>query len=391
MGGYAGDRGIFVLRWAETEIDGVRGAAPGRLSVGAQWRWLGEALRIDGPAGLLVLGDMIGAGLGGAALRARAAQKVRRILGRGGIVAPGVPTAWRDAADVAGDAGGAGFTVTDGRRSYALGLTAVSGGGWLVLCTGAIPPAGTDLHVVACHCGEEAPGAAIDADHEARSGDRRRRIPAAGARLDAIDGASAGGVICFTPGTRIATPDGPRAIETIRPGDRISTRDDGAQQVLWTGARRMSGARLYALPHLRPVRIRAGAMGEARPEGDLIVSPQHRMLVKGAQAQALFSHDEVLVAAADLIDDRMVVTETALREVTYVHLMTGRHQIVWANGLETESFHPANACLDMIAPDQRAALLSAVPGLDADPGRYGGFARRNLSSAEAAILRHGAT
>jgi len=389
MGSEAGVQGIFVLRWAETEIDGVRGAAPGRLCAGAQWRWQGEALQINGRAGLLVLEEMIGAGVDAAALRARAAQKVRRILGRGGIVAPGAPVAWGDAADVASDAGGAGFSVTDGRRSFALGLTAVAGGGWLVLCAGAVPPAGKDLHVVACHCGEDAPGAAIGTDHEARSGDRQRRAPVAGARHDAIDGASAGGVICFTPGTRIATPDGPRAIETICPGDRISTRDDGAQQVLWTGARRMSGARLYALPHLRPVRIRAGAMGEARPEGDLIVSPQHRMLVRGAQARALFNHDEVLVAAADLIDDRTVVTETALREVTYVHLMTGRHQIVWANGLETESFHPANACLDMIAPDQRAALLSAVPGLDADPGRYGGFARRNLSSAEAAILRHG--
>ena len=43
----------------------------------------------------------------------------------------------------------------------------------------------------------------------------------------------------------------------------------------------MTGARLYAMPHLRPIRFRAGALGQGRPEDDLLVSPQHRMLVQG--------------------------------------------------------------------------------------------------------------
>lgn len=377
MGNEAGRRGTFVLAWGQTEIDGVPGAPPSMLYAGAQWRWWGGAVRIAGEAGLLLLDEAIGEPIGGAALRARASLKAGRLLARAGLGAVSAARTGRAGGDDDGESG-SGFTVTDGRRSYTVGMSPAAKTGWLALFAGDVPPTGVDLHVVECRCGETGRGAVP----VLRGAENPR--PTTG------EGAVAAGVICFTPGTRIATPDGARAIELIRPGDRISTKDDGAQEVLWTGARRMSGARLYALPHLRPVRIRAGAMGEARPEGDLIVSPQHRMLVTGAQARALFNHDEVLVAAHDLIDERTILTETALSEVTYVHLMTARHQIVWANGLETESFHPANTDLDLIAPDQRAALLSVVPGLDADPLRYGGHARRNLSAPEAAILRHGA-
>lgn len=382
MSNDAGRGGTFVLPWEQTEIDGVRGAAPATLGVGAQWRWWGEALRVDGAAGPLVLGDRLDGAVGTQALRERAARSVRRLLGRAGLQAR---ASSREEAEE-DEPPRLGFTVTDARHRYGVGVTAAAGGGWLVVFGGAVPPAGVDLHVIECGCGDLTGAAAAWPD---------RASARASAPAMAVDGGTdpariAAGVICFTPGTRISTPEGARPIEMVRPGDRISTKDDGAQEVLWAGARRMSGARLYALPHLRPVRIRAGAMGEARPEGDLIVSPQHRMLVTGAQARALFNHDEVLVAASDLIDGTTILTETALREVTYIHLMTARHQIVWANGLETESFHPANTDLDLIAPDQRAALLAVVPGLDADPFRYGGHARRNLSASEAAILRHGA-
>ncbi|OIQ64143.1 hypothetical protein GALL_543080 [mine drainage metagenome] len=62
--------------------------------------------------------------------------------------------------------------------------------------------------------------------------------------------------------------------------------------------------------------------------------------------------------------------------------------MVWANGLETESFHPSNTSLETVNPVQRSELLSIFPGIDTDPNRYGGFARRNLTATEAAILRH---
>nr|WP_291238881.1 Hint domain-containing protein [Gemmobacter sp.] len=317
-------------------------------------------VRVDGPQNVLVLEQAEGA----AELRRRVARMVRRLIG----ASLGRP----QAADQDGGAEAApedvtaepeqGFIVTDGHQSHAVTVIEVPDtGARLVMFVGELPPEGRDMWVVRV---------AIDRTHRG-----------AGAR-------HAGGVICFTPDTRIATPEGPKLIQHLRPGDRVLTRDDGPQPILWTGHRRMTGARLYAMPHLRPIRFRAGAFGTDRPDGDLLVSPQHRMLIRGPQARALFNSDEVLVAAEDLLNDRSVVVDHGAREVTYIHLLLERHSILFANGMESESFHPSNTALDTIEDNQRAGLLALLPGIEANPESYGDYARRNLSASEAAILRH---
>jgi hypothetical protein len=346
--------GTFVISWSQTEVDGLKAASLDLLSVGATWRWTGAAVRVDGPQGVLLLEGAEGA----TDIRKRAARMVRRLVGVAvaGNAAP--PNAEEPAEDLAEQ----GFIVTDGHQSFTVTIIPVPDtGARLLMVVGDLPPADQDLWVVR---------AAIDRTHSG-----------AGAR-------TAGGVICFTPDTRLMTPDGARAIQSLRPGDLILTRDNGPQPVLWSGHRRMSGARLYAMPHLRPIRFRAGALGTDRPDADLLVSPQHRMLVKGASALALFNTPEVLVAAEDLVNDGSIMVDQAMREVTYVHILLEQHNIVWANGLETESFHPSNTALDTIDPVQREGLLALLPGVAQNPHGYGDYARRNLSGSEAAILRH---
>ncbi len=44
-----GLRATFVISWSQTEVDGLRAASPDALSVGAAWRWTGNAVRIDAP------------------------------------------------------------------------------------------------------------------------------------------------------------------------------------------------------------------------------------------------------------------------------------------------------------------------------------------------------
>ena len=100
----------------------------------------------------------------------------------------------------------------------------------------------------------------------------------------------------------------------------------------------------------------------------------------------MFNTDEVLIAARDMVNDRSVIVDHAVREVTYVHLMLAEHQILWANGVASESFHPANTSLSTIAPEQRAGLLDIFPEVGHDLHSYGAFARRNLAKPEAAIL-----
>ena len=351
-----GSRGTFVISWSQTEVDGVRAASLDLLSVGAAWRWTGEAVRVDGSGGMLLLEGAEGA----AEMRKRAARMVRRLIGS----AIGKDEAERseEVLDPEDDLPDQGFIVTDGVASFALTIIPVpDSGARLLMMLGELPPANRDLWVV-------------------RTSIDRARV--------AAGGREGGGVICFTPNTRIATPEGPKLIQALRPGDRVLTKDDGAQEVLWTGHRRMSGARLYAMPHLRPIRFRAGAMGLDLPEPDLIVSPAHRMLVKGAAAQALFGTSEVLVRAEDLLNDSTILVDHVVREVTYVHILLERHNIVFANGIETESFHPSNTALEMIDPVQREQLLEVAPGVERTPEAYGDYARRNLSASEAALMLH---
>ncbi|WP_102226478.1 Hint domain-containing protein [Acidimangrovimonas sediminis] len=390
-----GTRGTFVISWAQTEVDGLMAAPPEFLAVGTTWRWAGEAVRVDGPQSLLLLSGDPDA----AELRRRAARMVRRLMGAALATTPdgGGPAGEGRAGGAhgsgfGGDSGGGfpgprtteeaadelperGFVLTDGRRTFeavvidppgtrpATDPISAGGPGPLLTFVGEMPPAGRDLWVVRSTLSMVPPAEEV---------------------------ANRAGVICFTPGTRIATPGGPRAIETLTPGARILTKDDGPQEVLWCGQRRLSGARLHALPHLRPIRFRAGAMGLGRPEPDLLVSPQHRMLVTGIAARRLFNQPEVRVAAEDLVNESTVTVDTRLREVTYVHILLERHQIVWANGLETESFHPSATSLETVGDEDRARLYAVLPELARDPQLYGAFARRNLTMSEAAILRYDA-
>jgi hypothetical protein len=347
--------GTFVISWSQTEVDGLKAAPLELLTVGAAWRWTGAAVRVDGPQGLLLLHEAEGA----ADIQKRAARMVRRLVG---AAVSGQNPVVSEREDPVSELPDQAFVVTDGRQTFTITLIAVPDtGAQLLMMLGALPPCDQDLWVV-------------------RTSIARTQI-GAGTQTP-------GGVICFTPDTRLLTPDGVRRIRDLRCGDLILTRDNGPQEVLWTGHRRMSGARLYAMPHLRPIRFRAGALGVGRPDDDLLVSPQHRMLVKGAAARALFNTSEVLVSAEDLINDASIMVDHAMREVTYVHILLERHNIVWANGLETESFHPSNTALDMVDPLQREGLLNILPEIAANPLAYGDYARRNISASEAAILRH---
>ncbi|WP_299138173.1 Hint domain-containing protein [uncultured Tateyamaria sp.] len=351
-----GFRGTFVISWSQTEVDGLEAAPLQSLTVGAAWAWRGDAVRVDGPQDVLRLDRADGA----EAIRKRAARMVHRLVG----AAMDRSQPDTGAADTDALMTDSSFVVTDGAKSYTVTVIDVAPGTPpLLMFLDDIPPRKADLWVVH-HTLNTAVGDAV--------------------------GPASGGVICFTPGTRIDTPDGPRLIEDLREGDRVSTKDNGAQDILWIGSRRMSGARLFALPRLRPIRFAAGALGIDRPDQELLVSPEHRMLVQGDVARDLFNTPEVLVAAKDLINGTSVTVDLKAREVTYVHLLLPRHEVLRANGVETESFHPANAALSTLADGDRTRLLDQLPDLEFDAHTYGTYARRNLSASEAAILRHAA-
>lgn len=160
---------------------------------------------------------------------------------------------------------------------------------------------------------------------------------------------------CFTPGTMILTPAGEVPVEDLAPGDLVMTRDDGARPLRWTGRRRVDATGDFA-----PVRFATGIIGNSRP---LLVSPQHRILVTGWQAELACGIAEVFVAAKHLVDGHQI-TRAPQDSIDYIHLMFDRHQIVTSNGAPTESFFPGDFILE---GDRalRAELNALFPALEA--------------------------
>lgn len=183
------------------------------------------------------------------------------------------------------------------------------------------------------------------------------------------------GVPCFVRGTMIETADGELAIESLQVGDLVQTRDNGLQPIRWIGSRKLCAAELEAAPNLRPIRIAAGALGGGLPVEDLLVSPQHRILVCSNIALKMFGTFEVLAAAKQflLLDGFDIVED--LNEVEYFHMLFGRHEIVTSNGAETESLHTGPEALKSVGRAAAEEIFAIFPEMsDPDyvpmPARY---------------------
>ena len=193
-------------------------------------------------------------------------------------------------------------------------------------------------------------------------------------------------ICCFTPGTMIATQNGEVAIEHLAVGDLVATRDHGLQPVRWIGSRSIAGAELRADPQLQPILIRKGALGDGLPLANMKVSRQHRMLISGPRAELLFGTDEVLVRAAHLTC-LPGVSAMAVPEVTYLHVLFDRHEVIMADGAWSESFQPGDRTMGGLDADQRDELLKIFPELS-EPGAAKQFeaARTTLKQFEARVL-----
>lgn len=190
---------------------------------------------------------------------------------------------------------------------------------------------------------------------------------------------------CFTPGTMIMTDAGEVAVETLRPGAMVLTRDNGLQPLRWVGGRTLSYAELQANPDLQPVRIVKDAFMGNGPARTMLVSPQHRVLIEGARAEVLFGEAEVLVPAKHLIGSIEATRALPAEGVTYIHLLFDQHEVVLSDGLWTESFQPAERTLNAMDGAVRAEILALFPELRVDADGFQS-ARLSLKAHEAKVL-----
>lgn len=166
---------------------------------------------------------------------------------------------------------------------------------------------------------------------------------------------------CFTTGTLIETDRGLRPVHLLRVGDLVRTRDHGMQPLRWLGGRQLSCGDLGANPRLHPVRIAAGALGPGLPVRDLVVSPQHRMLVRSVIAERMTGSAEVLIAAIHLVGHPGITRMQAQGGVGYWHLMFDRHEIVFAEGAEAESLYLGPMALAAMTREAVEELRALFP------------------------------
>lgn len=206
-----------------------------------------------------------------------------------------------------------GFNINEGGVSYATveGLAFVGG-------VGGFPPINVPLTVIGTQEGPSDPYASLATP------------------------------LCFTTGCRIATPRGQTPIEDLAVNDLVWTMDNGAQPIKWIGRSHLPPTVLHQQPAFRPIQIKADAFGAGCPERDIHLSPQHRVLVTGWQAELLFGEPEILVPITKLRNDTTIRPVNSDTGVTYYHLLFERHQIVWSDGMRTESYLPTAASPDTV-------------------------------------------
>lgn len=190
---------------------------------------------------------------------------------------------------------------------------------------------------------------------------------------------------CFTPGTLITTHRGEVPVELIAVDDRVVTRDNGIQTVRWVGKTQMYLQDFQIEPHLLPVFIQQGSLGKGLPERDMMVSPNHRVLVQSGRTSLKYEEREVLVAAKHLAAQGVHTVQSS--GTKYIHFMCDRHEVVLSNGVWTETFHPDDTSLKGIGNAQRLEILELFPELKTEAGRANyGQARPTQRRVEGAVV-----
>ena len=160
-------------------------------------------------------------------------------------------------------------------------------------------------------------------------------------------------MFCFAPDTEIATPEGPRAVKTLAPGDLVLKADGRAVPMTWLG--QMVTHRLF-MPEeqFRPVRIAAGARPCGGPYADLMVTPDHGILVDG------------LLCSAGALVNGTTITRVPMAELgqseTYWHVETAEREVLLANGAPTASYLETRSVSHFTNRDARpGAVMTEQP------------------------------
>lgn len=160
--------------------------------------------------------------------------------------------------------------------------------------------------------------------------------------------------VSFSRGTHITMASGEqKLIEDLSVGDLVLTRDDGPQAVRWIGE-----STVRAVGEFAPIRIRAGTLHN---EGDLLVSPDHRLFIYQRFDALGAGRHEVLVRARHLVNGDTVIRQEG-GFVDYFQLLFDRHHIIFAEGIAAETFFVDTRTRAALPDDLGRALDETLPG-----------------------------
>ena len=181
-------------------------------------------------------------------------------------------------------------------------------------------------------------------------------------------------ITCFTPGSMIRSEQGQVAVENLGVGDLIETQDHGLQAIRWIGCRKLDAIDLRLHPKLRPIRISAGALATGLPKQDLVLSPQHRVLVRSKITDRICGEAEVLIPVKKLLGIDGIDIVADQEAVTYFHLLFDQHEIVFANDAPTDSLFLGAQSLKSLSPEMLDEINTLFPeifasGFEQTPAR----------------------
>ncbi|WGI20532.1 Hint domain-containing protein [Amylibacter sp. IMCC11727] len=167
-------------------------------------------------------------------------------------------------------------------------------------------------------------------------------------------------------GTYIMTSRGEMPVERLTVGDRVITRDHGMQEIRWIGSEKK-----HVTAQNAPILFKKGAIKNNR---DLIVSADHRVVFKGAEAMMLYGVKEVLIPARKMVNDETIIRATS-GEVEFFQIVLDQHEVIYCEAAATESFMPDENGIAALSSDNQSDMLNALPVLKAASDSYGPTAR----------------
>ena len=198
-----------------------------------------------------------------------------------------------------------------------------------------------------------------------------------------LDNVSLMTTVCFASQTHIATPAGDKKIKDLKVGDPIFVNEGEIANIRWIGTKRLSAAELKANPHLLPIRFKAGSLGPSIPTQDLLVSPQHRILMRSKVSERIFGDYETLVPAKKLTELDGVEVVKSCEEIEYVHFALDRHSIIYAEGAPSESLFLGAQALASLSQEAQRDLYTLFPDLLSD--KNGPIAAKPINARNADI------